>query len=438
MPKSEDQFTAFYRNGKAVQCEFSGEALSSDAGLLLLEKLERKHGLIREFAAQLPDKRAPDQVVHTYRKQIQQRVFLMGQGYADGNDSSYLRRDPVLEQLLDRGPCSQPTLSRMENSMDRATMLRLYRWWIDRYVEGLPEDSGEIILDVDTTDDPTHGAQQLSLFHGYYRQWMYQELVVFDGQSGQLVLPVLLPGTWYAGKAGAWVLGEITEKIRSRFPDIRILIRADAGFSCPRFYRMVQQKRVEFCLGMGANPVLKALSKETEERVRREYLARGEKHQCLLGPFCYQAGSWVSPQSVYAKVESTGKGMNTRFFVSNIANEQAASLYFDFYVRRGETCENRIKELKNMCYSDRLSCHRFWANAFRLLLSGLVYEFFRLIKNLIGRTRYEQATSWMIDNIRLYLLKVGAMVCVRARYLRIRLARAFSQQNLFRELIQLC
>lgn len=438
MPVTMKQDTAFYVGKKALTYEFTADGVSSEGGLMLLKKLEQKHHLIRDLAARLPDTRNPDQIVHTYQKQMEQRVYLMGQGYEDVNAIDRLKNDPLLGQLLDQGPGSQPTLSRMETGVDRAALLSLYEGWVERYLQELDPEQETILLDVDTTDDPTHGNQQLSLFHGYYGQWMYQELVIFDGQTGRLVLPVLLPGTWYPGKAAVFVLDRLLERIRACFPKTTIRIRADSGFSCPGFYELVARYQVEYCLGLSANSVLKEWTRPEEERMRHTWLEAGKKQQQILGPFPYQAGSWSTPQQVYAKVESTGVGMNVRYFVSNRTDLDPRSLYYDFYVRRGEHCEKRIKELKNMCYSDRLSCHRFWANAFRLLLSGLVYEFLRRIQTLLKATGSEQAARWNMDSIRLHLLKIGTIVTVRVRQIRLAFSRAFAWPELLGKIIQLC
>ena len=437
MPKIEDKFNVFYQEKKAVVCDFSAEAVSSDGGLVLLSKLERKHQIIKEFASFLPDSRNPLMVIHSYYKQLMQRIFLMAQGYEDCNDAAYLKEDPVLGELLENGPCSQPTLCRMENLADRAVIWDLCNWWIDRYVEGINPSRKEIILDVDATDDPTHGGQQLSLFHGHYWQWMYQELLFLDGQTGQMILPILLPGTAHPSKPFVPILKRLVTRIRDRFPKIKIIIRADAGFSSAPFYDLVDKYRLHYCLGISANQALKAQTTVEEQFVKEQYLDHGEKYQYFVGPFLYQAGSWGSPQPTYAKVESTGKGMNVRYFISNLGGT-AKEIYFDFYVYRGETSENRIKEIKNMCYSDRLSCHGFYPNFFRLMLSGICYEFFRLIKELIKKSGPPQAQRWMVDNIRLFLLKIGTLVKSTARRIYLRFSKAFAQKQLLRKIIMLC
>lgn len=435
MPKSEYNNTSFYRNKKAYKFDFTAEKISSDGGVLLSEKIERKQGILRSFAGELPDTRNPMFTVYTREDQLKQRVFLMMQGYEDCNDEEKLQDDPVLTQAIGNAICSQPTLCRFENSLSKHDIFRLCNWFIDRYVANLDVDKSEIIIDLDSTDDPTHGAQQLSLFNGYYYQWMYNELIINDGQTGEIILPVLRPGNCHSGKWAVLILKRIIRKIRARFPYIKIKLRADSGFSSPDFYKLTKEFSLDFCIGISANDVLKAFTKEKEQEIQEKYLSQKVKHQEIIGPFEYQAKSWEAPQQVYAKVESTGKGMNIRYFVSNMEESTGHELYWDFYVKRGETSENRIKEIKNMCFSDRLSCHSFWANFFRLMLSCLCYEMFRQIKILIAKTGHHIATKWQISNIRLYLLKVGATIRNRVRSVTIKFSKAFVFQKLLSDLL---
>ncbi len=161
------------------------------------------------------------------------------------------------------------------------------------------------------------------------------------------------------------------------------------------------------------------------------------KYQEIIGPFEYKAKSWDKVQNVYAKVESTGKGMNIRYFVSNIPNHTGDELYWGFYVKRGDTSENRIKEIKNMCYSDRLSCHDFWSNFFRFMLSCLCYEMFRLIKVIIASTGTKMAAGWQVSNIRLYLLKIGATIKECVRSITVKFSKAFVYQELMSKLLRI-
>ena len=430
--------TIFYHKKKQVSIDFSAQEISSDGGFSLLYKLARKSKIIKSFCELIPDRRDPLRIVHDLDELVLQRVLLLACGYEDGNDLQYLKKDPILNALLDQGLCSQPTMSRLENSLNMGDIYRLAEWWIDHYVESLPSNKKHVIIDVDCTDDPTHGNQQGSLFHGYYWQWMLNELFYIDGETGQIILPVLRPGNVHSSKWNERFLRIMLSKIRKRFPAMQIILRGDAGFSSAKFYELVEQEDIDYCIGVSSNQRLQDLISQHYKRVEEQYVKKGVKHQEFVGPISYQADSWPCPQQVYAKIESTGKGMNVRFIASNFADEDAQELYKDFYVQRGETSENRIKEIKNMCFSDRLSCHRFSANFFRLMLSSLAYELLRLVRELIRKTSYEKAKRWTVQSIRLYLLKVAAQVKQSIRSIHISFSKAFTQQNLFTEIMMRC
>lgn len=428
-----EKTTAFYRGNTEVSVDFSAEGISSDGAVVLLEKLERQHNLIGQFSEHLPDQRDPEKVDHSAQKLLKQRVFTLMQGYEDCNDAGQLKEDPLLADLLGSAMASQPTLSRFENSVDKHALFTLCHAWVDRYVDSLAGRS-EITIDIDGTDDPTHGNQQLSMFHGYYQQFMYNQLFLHDGQTGQIILPVLRPGNSHSTRWYVAILKRVVGKIRQRYPEMKITVRADSGFSCPAFYRLADRQDLYFVLGISANAVLKRCSQRVADAVRRRYVSQGEKYQHFIA-FSYEAGSWHAPQQCYAKIESTGKGLNIRYIVSNLPDKSGRQIYFDVYVQRGEASENRIKEVKNMCGADRLSCHRYWANFLRLLISSLAYELFLLLKQAIRQTPHTEAHRWQIHTIRARLLKVGATIKKTKRRIYYRLSKAFVCQDLFRQLI---
>lgn len=427
--------TLFYRKNQEVNYDFSAEKISSDGGIFLAEKIERNYGIIKAFCQLLPDKRQSGKVSHSIERLVKQRIYLMLQGYDDCNDEKYLRNDPVISEALDGDLATQSTLSRFENSLTISDIYRLSEGFIDNYVKAIAASRKRIIIDADGTDDPAHGNQQLSLFNGYYKQFMYNELLFHDGETGQIILSVLRPGNCHSSRWFVHILSKIVDKIRAKRPDMEIVIRADAGFSGPEFYKLAEEKGLKFCIGLTRNERLKKFTEVAEEIVRKGYLDNGEKFQFFAGAFDYQADSWEKPQQCYAKIESTGKGMNVRYFCSNIEGQYADELYWDFYVKRGETSENRIKELKNMCFSDRLSCHRFTANYFRLFLSSLCYEFFRIMKELIKKCGDANASKWQVDNIRLFLLKVGATIIKRVRRVKICYSKSYVCRELFCKIV---
>ncbi|MCK5699703.1 MAG: IS1380 family transposase [Cyclobacteriaceae bacterium] len=424
--------TVFYRGNTEVSIDFSAEEISSDGSVILLEKLERKHRLIRHFSKIIPDTRDPLRIIHTREKQLKQRVYSLMQGYEDTNDVNYLKNDPLYKDILDGDMASQPTLSRFENSMDKASIFAMCYAWVDHYVSTL-KNRKRIIIDIDATDDPTHGNQQMSMFNGYYGHFMYNELFFHDGDTGQIIAPVLRPGNSHSNKWYVAILKRVVKRIKEVYPEMKIIIRGDSGFSCAPFYQLADQEGLKFALGLPSNEVLKRKVARAEKAVSHLFVSKHVKHQHFMS-YTYQAGSWHRAHQCYAKVESTGKGLNTRHIVSNMDCKDARSLYFGFYVQRAEASENRIKEVKNMCFSDRLSNHGFWGNFFRLFISSLAYEMFLLLKKAIRKTKFEAAKRWQISTIRASLLKVGATIKITKRRVYYRLSKAFVYQNLFREL----
>ena len=425
--------TVFQRENKEFRVNFSSEEISSDTSMILLEKIERKHKIIRDISLLIPDYRNPFFITHSYEKMLKQRVFLLMQGYEDANDARYLKHDPVIETVLGGKIVSQPTISRFENQIDKHTIFNILNFWVDRYVESL-KGRNEVVIDIDATDDPTYGNQQLSMFNGYYGQFMYNELFFHDGQTGQIILPVLRPGNSHSNKWYVSILKRIIIKIRKKHPDIKIIIRADSGFSNAPFYKLADDYKLLYAIGLSTNEILKRKVKRAENAVRFLYLQYGKKHQHFIS-FKYKAKSWHKEQQCYSKIESTGKGMNVRHLISNLPEQEARTIYFGFYVKRGEASENRIKEVKNMCFSDRLSNHNFWANFTRLLISSIAYEMFLILKGMIKETKFAKAHKWQIDNIRLYLLKVGGTIKKTVKRIYFQFSKAFVHKKLFEQLV---
>ena len=425
--------TIFYRGNTSVSVDFSGSEISSDGSLILLEKLERTHGLIKYFSKYLQDNRNRQLITYSREAQLKQRVFMMMLGYEDANDVTHLQNDPLFKDILQGDLASQPTISRFENSQDKHSIFDISNAWIDRYVLSLA-GRNRIIIDVDATDDTTHGNQQMSMFNGYYGTFMYSELFFHDGESGQIILPVLRPGNSHSNKWYCSVLKRIIIKIRKAYPDKEIIIRTDSGFSCAPFYKLADEFDLYFVTGQASNAVLKKKVSRAEKAVKHLYLNQGEKHQHFIN-YTYQAKSWHKEQQCYAKIESTGLGMNIRHFVSNLPEQDAHEIYLKIYVKRGDASENRIKEVKNMCFSDRLSNHSFWANFFRLITSSLVYEMFLLLKEKIKNTNFEKPKKWQVSSIRTYLLKVGATIKITKKRIYYQLSKAFVYKDLFQELI---
>ncbi len=431
----KNKIKLFFRNNQEINLDFSAEKISSDGGLIISEKIERQTRLIYNFSRLLPDRRHKSYIHHSTYKMLKQRVFTLNQGYEDCNDEKYLRNDPLLQELSDGRTVSQPTMSRFENSLDKEDICRMSEYFVDNWIQSIPAKKETVIIDVDSTDIETHGRQQLSMFNDFYSETMYNPLMFHDGDTGQLILPVLRAGNVHTSLGFTALLKGIVERLRARRPKIKIIIRGDSGFSGASFYKLADEYDLRFCVGIAGNAVLQALVKREEECIAGWFYKYGEDYQYFTDKIEYKAGSWDKPQYCYAKIESTRHGINKRFFCSNIYGLTAKELYMDFYVKRGDRSENRIKELKCMCFSGRLSCHEFYANYFRLFLSSLSYEMFRILREKIKATGNTEASKWQVANIRLFLLKVGAVITKKVKSLTVSFPRTYTSKKLLTEML---
>jgi hypothetical protein len=358
---------------KAISVEPVDEMLSTDGGLLLFRQFDEQHGLTVGFAEQLEDPRCEPQ--HSFLEMVRSRVFGIIAGYEDQNDHDALRSDAVFKLLADRLPndadlASQPTLSRFENSISPQSLMRLEEWFIQRFVDSFTEPPKEVTLDVDVFDDPTHGQQQLTLFHGFYKQYQYLVRAITCAENDLVVLPVLLHGTADPALGVARDLKRVVEALRQRFPHVLIRVRADSGYARPQLYRACEALGVEYSIGIGMNPVLKRNSEELLQTAVERYAETGEPQRLFTG-FEYQAGSWEAPRWIVVKCEANGAGTNRRAVVTTRPGARTFPQgAYDEYAERGES-ENRNKELKCELCADRLSDHRYMANSFRMFLHCL-------------------------------------------------------------------
>jgi len=349
--------------------------LSSDAGLLPIRQLDEALGLTEQFAAALSDPRRGNALTHTCLEMTRSRVFGILAGYEDQNDHDALRSDAVFKLIAGRSPgekdlASQPTLSRFENAVEPRSLFRLQEVLIDQFMASFDEPPVRLTFDIDTFDDPTHGDQQLTFFHGYYDQYQYQPRVITCAENDQVVMAALLFGTASPTLGVVDDLEHLVRRLRAVWPDLRITIRADSGFAVPAFYQACERLRLDYTVGLKINAVLKRESDDLLAEAVRCFEETGQP-QRLFTPFWYQAGSWEKARWVVVKAEAHGQGTNRRVVVTNrpgaFVLPQAA---YDEYAERGES-ENRNKELKCSLSADRLSDHRFMANYFRLYLHVL-------------------------------------------------------------------
>ena len=425
--------------------EFEAPEISSDAGVLLLRQVDDQLGLTLGLASCLRDERAPSRVLHSRHEQVRQRVFQIALGYEDGNDADRLRHDPLLKTACDRAPkdgvglSSQPTLSRLETSVGPAALRRLMRQLERSYVASLPVEQEVVILDIDSTDDATYGAQQLSFFHGYYDQHMYHPLLVFDGDTGELITVRLRPGNTHASKGAAGILRRLIRKIRRRCPRSQIVVRGDSGFCVPKILRVLERLNatlggVDYLLGMAKNSRLVKLLEPTLEQARKICEQRLGATVTRFATLRYAAHTWTRKRLLVGKAEHSRRGANPRFVITTLEGFDPETLY-RAYCHRGQ-CELWIKDLKNALAADRLSCTAFAANFFRLLLHAAAY---RLMQALRRQTQSAspQLGKAQFDTLRLRLLKVAALVRQSTRRILIQLPTAYPQAALFRQLLEL-
>ena len=420
---------------KKITGTFNGGKISSDGGSLLLSQIDRNYQVIENASEAIADKRSKQKVRHDLARLLRQRIFGIALGYEDNNDHDTLRFDPALKiacnSLPDSGSdlASQPTLSRLENQVTAKDMVRLSRQLFSLYLKSHNKPREVIIIDIDGTDDPTHGAQQLSLFHGYYSQHMYHPLLVFDGISGFPMAVILRPGNAHASNGAIGVLRRIIKRLKQEHPESSILVRADGGFAIPGIYELCEEQEVNYLIGLISNARLEKKTNDLLSQACNDYLASGIK-QRLFTTFTYQADSWSKSRKVIAKAECMDQGTNRRYVVTNLSGD-GQMLYDDIYVHRGEV-ENRIKELKNQLKADRLSCHRFLANQFRLLLHTYAYCLFWFLREHLAESEYCRA---QVDTLRLKFLKVGVLVRETSRRIWLHLASGYPLQELFTKLV---
>ena len=421
--------------GLPLAVAFDAGRLTSDGGLPWLAEADAALGLCDALAPCIPEwRRGP--VRHSLGTLVRQRVYQITCGYADQNDATTLRTDPLLKLVCGRRPttgaalASQPTFSRLENAVDRHAVEALAAALVDLYIRereraGPPQS---IVLDFDGTADPAHGQQEGVGYHGYYRQYMYHPLLVFDGDTGHLITAVLRPGRCHGSRFAILVLRRLVRRLRRAWPDLAIELRADSGFAIPRLYAWCEAQAVRYTIGLIPNPTLERRAAPLLTVAQACSTAQGGAKVRLVAASGYQAQSWPHPRRVVFKAETLAKGPNTRFVVTTRHGPPEA--IYDWYVDRGEP-ENWLKDLKNPLAADRLSDHRFWANAFRLLLHAAAYWLLDTLRRWLAAT---PAAHFQFDTLRLHLLKIGGRVHERAQRLRLSLASSHPGQPLWEQL----
>ena len=449
---SADLFGFVPVEGRAVVAAFDGGKMTSEAGAMLLGATERAIGLVARFAGCFTDYRAADLVEHTVASMVGQRVFGIALGYEDLIDHDQLRYDPVMAVLggklaAKRSDCAplagKSTLNRLE--LSRAEPSRYHKisydaalieaMFVDVFLDAHAVPPPQITLDLDATDDPLHGHQEGRFFHGYYDNYCYLPLYVFCGRH---LLASKLRQANIDGSAGSIEeVARIVTRIRARWPEVRILLRADSGFARDRLMTWCETNGVDFLFGLARNTRLVG-EIEAELAAAAELSQQTGKSARRFQDFTWQTrGSWSRQRRVVAKAEwlpgvtpGTGEA-NPRFVVTSLSREEheARHLYEKLYCARGEM-ENRIKECQLDLYADRTSAQTMRANQLRLWFASMAYVLICALRRIgLAHTQFARASC---GTIRLKLLKIGALVRTSVRRIKLAMPTAFPYQAEYR------
>ena len=434
---------------KPVIARFDQPQASSDGGAVLLKVIDDRIGLTWRLASAIRDRRQPGKVTHSLRDLLRQRVFGLACGYADCNDAARLADDPIHKLLLERDPLagaplgSQPTLSRFENAARRADLYRLGTAAADTVLlyhrDRLGAGVRLITIDLDATDDPTHGQQELALFNGYYDTWCYLPLiatVTFNTEPLQhVVAAVLRPGTGAATRGVRGLLRRLFSKLRTLFPRARLRVRADAGFAEGKLLAFLDTAGVEYVLGLTGNRRLDKRVRRLLGRARMQARTSGET-ATLYGETRYAARRWARKRRIIMKAEvlcypGRSRKDNPRFLVTNLP-QRPATVYTRLYCGRGDM-ENRLKELQHGVAMDRTSCARFAANQLRLLFSVAAYVLFQVLQLFARDTPVGPA---QVSTLRAHLLKLAVWVERSVRRIVLHFPHAFPWRDAWQRLAQ--
>jgi hypothetical protein len=407
---------------KPVVAQFDQPHGSSDGGAVLLKACDERLHLTERLAACFPDERQPGKVKHTLHDLIRQRVFAIACGYADCNDAARLADDPVHKMLVERDPlegaalASQPTLSRFENAPGPKVLYRMGETLAEAVIarqRRRHRKARRITVELDPTDDPTHGAQQLTLFNGHYDTWCYLPVagfIRFDEEPEQYLFTYVLRGGRAPAQQGALgILRRVFTRLRATFPRTQLRVRLDGGFAGPQMFDFLEAEGVEYVVAMAGNSVLHALAEPAMRRARALSKQSGQTEhvytECRYGAKSWGVKRRVIIKAEMVRLEGREPRDNPRYVVTNLT-AGPKHLYENVYCQRGEI-ENRIKELHHGLEIDRTSCPGFWANQLRVLLTAAAYVLMQELRAAAAGTDCARA---QVSTLRERLLKLGAWV----------------------------
>jgi hypothetical protein len=426
---------------RRLEVGFDEPSATSDGGAPLLKAIDESLGLTRRLARSIMDVRCAGKVQHPVETLARQRIFGIACGYVDGNDAGRMSGDPMHRLLCEaeeRGLASQPTLSRFENHVSRTDLFRMGRELASTVIEARQRRHRKvrrIVLDFDGTVDPTHGAQQHSLFHGFYDTWCYFPLLCFatfdDEPEQRLIAALLRRGTAREVEGALGILRRLVFQLRSAFPKAQILVRLDAGFTGVELFDLLDDLGVDYVVAMAENAVLECRSARLM-RSARHRSKQTESSVRFFGETMYAARSWHERERrVIFKAEVLVPGDkpakdNARYVVTSLSNPSPKEIY-ELYCQRGDA-ENRIKELKSDLEIDRTSCTSFTANQLRVLLTAAAYA---LYQELRCRITQRHEARLQVGTLRLQLIKIGGRLVTSARRYSLHLAQSHPWRELW-------
>jgi len=420
---------------KPAVVEFTAPDQSSDGGALLLRAVDERLRLTERIAGVINDDRQPGKIVHDLLPMLRERVYGIACGYPDCNDAARLGADPIFRLICERRDGSlpsQPTLSRFENAVSRTDLMRVGYALTDVVVDQQrrrrkPSTVQRIVVDLDPTNDPTYGSQQLTLFNGFYDCWCYLPMIVtfqLDHDKPQyLVAPVLRPGNAPASLGAIAILKRLIARLRAAFPNARLIVRADGAFATPEILQWLEDQHLLYVINLPKNRLLEAYA-EVPLRTARKQAQRRQRTFRVWDHTLYKANRWPQYRRLIIKAEVTilpGREPrdNPRFLVTNLRG--SPQKVYRFYAARGDM-ENRIKELKDALRFDLTSCGSFQANQFRNLLTAAA---FILYQQLRDDARATECADAQIGTLRERLIKIGVRLRESVRRIWIEAPRAF-------------
>ena len=433
---------------KPIVARFDLPDASADGGLVLFKALDTELGLTRRLAACLDDAREPGKVLHETRELLQQRIFGLCGGYADCNDAARLVHDPIHKLVLDRDPltglglASQPTLSRFENAVRGRELQAMTHVLADTVIAQQRRRrqgrARRITIDLDPTDDPTHGQQELAFFNGHYDTWCYLPgvaTVTFDNEAAQFaVAAILRPGTAPASLGARGILRGLLRKLRAAFPAATFRVCLDGGFASPKMFLFLEREAVEYLVAMASNRRLEKRAQRLMGRARMRSRATGQTAH-LYGETRYAAKKWTRKRRVIMKAEvvrhpGRAPKNNPRFVVTNLSDPPQT--VYELYCQRGDM-ENRLKELHHGLEMDRTSCSKFRANQFRVLLTLAAYILFQELRRRAATTACAHA---QVTTLRERLVKLAVWVERSARRIVLHLPLNFPWRSTWHHLAE--